>query len=57
MQKEKEEFMDMLYRYREAFSMRDEIGTCLNIKIEIDIIDKVPFFIGPYHIKEEEKQI
>ena len=26
---EKEELMDMLYRYKEVVSMRDEIGTCL----------------------------
>ena len=28
---EKKEVMDMLYTYREAFSLRDEIGTCHNI--------------------------
>ena len=27
-QKEKEQLMDMLYRYKEAFSLRDEIDTC-----------------------------
>ena len=27
--------MDMLYTYREAFSLRDEIGTCPNIEGEI----------------------
>ena len=31
-QKEKEELMDRLYRYKEAFSLRDEIGTCSNIE-------------------------
>ena len=28
---EKEEVMEMLYKYKEAFSLRDEIGTCQNI--------------------------
>ena len=28
---EKKEVMDMLYKYREAFSLRDEIGTFPNI--------------------------
>ena len=28
-EEEKEEVMDMLYKYKEAFSLRDEIGTCL----------------------------
>ena len=52
---EKKEVMDMLYRYREAFSLRDEIGTCPNIEVEIDVTDKLPFFIWPYHVKEEDK--
>ena len=33
----------MLYEYRDAFSLRDEIGTCQNIEVEIDITDKSPF--------------
>ena len=37
--------------------MRDEIGTCPNIELEIDEIDKTPFFIRLYHVKEEDKQI
>ena len=47
--------MDMLYRYKEAFSLRDEIGTCPNIEVEIKVTDKSPFFIRLYHIKEEDK--
>ena len=31
-EKEKEEAMDMLYKYKEAFHLRDEIGTCPNIE-------------------------
>ena len=45
--------MDMLYK--EAFSLRDEIGTCPNIEIEIDVMDKLPFFLRPYHAKMEDK--
>ena len=40
---EREEVMEMLYKYREAFSLRDEIGTCPNIKVEIEVTDKSPF--------------
>ena len=40
---EKREVMDMLYRYKEAFSLRDEIGMCPNIELEIDVTDKSPF--------------
>ena len=53
--KEKNEVMDMLCKYKEAFSLRDEIGTCPNIEVEIDIKDKSPLFIRPYHVKEEDK--
>ena len=52
---EKIKVMDMLYKYREAFSLRDEIGACLDIKVEIDVTDKSPFFIRPYHTREEDK--
>ena len=37
--------MDMLYKYKEAFSLRDEIGTCPNIVVEVLHTDKSPFFI------------
>ena len=47
--------MDRQYKYKEAFSLRDEIGTCPNIEVEIDVTDKSPFFIRPYHVKEEDK--
>ena len=52
---EKIKVMDMLFKYGEAFSLRDEIGTCPNIKVEIDVTDKSPFFIRPYHVREEDK--
>ena len=52
---EKIKVMDMLFKYKEAFSLRDEIGTCPNIEVEIDVTDKSPFFIRPYHIREEDK--
>ena len=52
---EKVKVMDTLYEYREAFSHRDEIGTCPNIEVEIDVTDKSPFFIRPYHVREEDK--
>ena len=51
---EKMKVMDMLYKYKEAFSPRDKIGTCPNIEIEIDVTDKSPFFIRPYHIRQED---
>ena len=46
---EKEQVRDLLYQYKDAFSLRDEIGLCPNIEIEIDVTDKSPFFIRPFH--------
>ena len=43
--------------YKEAFTLRDEIGTCPNIKAGIDVTDKSPFLIRPYHIREEDKKV
>ena len=54
---EKVKVMDMLFKYKEAFSLRDEIGTCPNIEVEIEVTDKSPFFIRPYHVREEDKAI
>ena len=48
---------DMIYEYREAFSLRDEIETCPNIEIDIDVTDKTPFFIRPYHIMEGQENL
>ena len=45
----------MLYKYKEVFSLRDEIGICPNIEMEIDITDKSPFFFRLYHVKDEDK--
>ena len=47
----------MLNIYKEAFSLRDEIGMCPSIEVEIDITDKSPFFIRPYHVKEDKNFI
>ena len=54
---EKKEVMEMLYKYKEAFGLGDEIGTCLTIEVGIDVTDKSPFFIRPYHVKVEEKAL
>ena len=42
---EKKEVRELLYQYKDAFSLRDEIGTCPNIEVEIDVTDKSPIFI------------
>ena len=47
----------MIYKYKDTLSLRDKIDTCQNTEVEIDVTDKSPFFIRPYHIKEEDKNI
>ena len=54
---EKTQVTDLLYKYKDVFSLRDEIGLCPNIEIEIDVTDKSPFFIRPIHVNEEDKVI
>ena len=53
----KEEVMNMLYKYKDAFRLRDEIGTCSNIEVGIEVRDKSPFFIRLYHVREEDKKV
>ena len=52
---EKKEVRELIYKYKDAFSLRDEIGICPNIEMEIDVTDRSPFFIRPFHAKEEDK--
>ena len=54
---EKQKLRNLIYEYKNTFSLRDEIGTCPNIKVEIDVMDSSPFFIRPFHAKEEDKAI
>ena len=54
---EKDEFIQILKDHRDAFSLRDEIGKCPNIRIDIDVIDDSPFFVRPFPISEEDKPI
>ena len=54
---EKQKLRNLIYEYKDMFSLRDEIGTCSNIKVEIDVTDSSPFFIKPFHVREEDKAI
>ena len=47
--------MKMLMKYRDAFSLRDEIGECPNLKADIKVIDDSPFFVRPFPISENDK--
>ena len=54
---EKQKLRNLIHENKDAFSLRDEIGTCPNIKVEIDVTDSSPFFIRPFHAREEDKAI
>ena len=56
-EEEKLKVMDMLYKYKDVFSLRDEICTCPNIEVEIEVTDRSPFFIRPYLMREEDKVV
>ena len=54
---ERKQVMKMLYEYKDVFSLRDEIGKCPNIEVNIEVMDNSPFFIRPYHVKEEDRAV
>ena len=54
---EKEQVRDLLYQYKDVFSLRDEIELSPNIEIEINVTEKSPFFIRPFHANEKDKVI
>ena len=41
----------------EAFSIRDEIGTCPYFEVKLELRDDKPFFIRPYNVREDHKPI
>ena len=49
--------MEMLYDYKDVFSLRDEIGMCMSIEVNIEVTDNSPFFVRPYHVKEEDRAV
>ena len=53
--KEKAKLMKLLIRYRDACSLRDEIGECPNLEADINVIDESPFFVRPFPIPEGDK--
>ena len=56
-EKERKQVMKMLYEYKDVINLRDEIGMCPNIEVNIEVTDNLPFFIQPYHVKEEDRAV
>ena len=37
--------MEMLYDCKDVFSLRDEIGMCSKIEVNIEVTDNLPFLL------------
>ena len=51
------EVMDLVINNKKAFSLRDEIGKCPDIKVNIEVNDPSTFFVRPFPIAEEDKPL
>ena len=49
--------MKELIKHREAFSLRDEIGSCPFFEVSLKLKDDTPFFVRPYPIRKDMKPI
>ena len=56
-EREKKNLYKVLYKYKKAFSLRDEIGLCQSMEVELELRDETPFFIRPFPIKESDKEM
>ena len=56
-EKEKEEFLMKVEQFTDVFSLRDEIGTCPFIEVQLKLKDETPFFVRPYPMREEQKKV
>ena len=54
---EKKNLYKLLYKYKKAFSLRNEIGLYQSMEVELELKDESPFFIRPFPIKESDKDI
>ena len=55
-EEEKKEVMDMLCKYKEAFSLRDEIGSYPNLEVGIDVTDKLPFLLDHITLRKKTRK-
>ena len=56
MSEEKARLMKLVLKYRDAFSLRDEIGACPNLTADIQVIDESSFFVRPFPLSEPDKE-
>ena len=53
--KEEQEVYNLLFKYTGEFSFRYEIGACPNNEVDLQVIDRSPFFISRFHVNKEDK--
>ena len=56
-EKGKEEFLTNIEQLTDIFSLRDKIDTCPFIEVCLKLKDKMPFFVRPYPMREEQKKV
>ena len=56
-EEQKNTLMGQIIMHKKAFSLRDEIGKCPEIRIDIELIDKEPFFVRPFPVAENDKPL
>ena len=56
-EKGKEEFLTNVEQFTDIFSLRGDIGTCPFIEVHLKLKDKMPFFVRPYPMQEEQKKV
>ena len=56
-EREKDEVMDLIVAHKKAFILRDEIGRCPDIKVNIEVNDPSTFFVRPFPFSEESKPL
>ena len=49
------ELMKLILKYRDAFSLRDEMEECPNLVADIKVIDESLFFVRPFPLSETDK--
>ena len=54
--KEKAKLMKLIVKYRDVFSLRDEIRACPNLTADIQMIEELPFFVRPFPLSETDKE-
>ena len=52
----KEKIYALLLKYREALSLRDEIGVCKDMEVELELKDESPFYKTPYSMDQQGKK-